>query len=70
MKKEEVIFPYGVSNLESIIREDKIFVDKTHFLPLLEQKEKYVSFLRPRKMGKSLFLSILEYYYDIDTKDI
>ncbi|MDW8301576.1 MAG: AAA family ATPase [Bacteroidia bacterium] len=61
----KVYFPYGVSNFEELIRDGFIFVDKTAFIEKLEiNKEKRVSFLRPRKFGKSLWLSILEYYYD------
>ncbi|MCS7029857.1 MAG: AAA family ATPase, partial [Bacteroidia bacterium] len=60
-----VFFPYGVSNFEEIVREGFVFVDKTLFIEKLEyNKEKRVVFLRPRKFGKSLWLSVLEYYYD------
>jgi len=64
----EVKFPYGLSNFEQVARNDYVFVDKTHLIPDLE-KERFVSYLRPRRFGKSLFLSILEYYYDILRKD-
>jgi hypothetical protein len=64
----EVKFPYGLSNFEQVSSNDYVFVDKTHFIPLLE-KERFVSYLRPRRFGKSLFLSVLEYYYDIARKD-
>ncbi|MCS7074063.1 MAG: AAA family ATPase, partial [Bacteroidia bacterium] len=61
-----VKFPYGVSNFEKIVRQDNVFVDKTVYIEKLEQSnENYVSFLRPRRFGKSLWLSVLEYYYDI-----
>ncbi len=61
-----VYFPYGISNFEILTQNDYIFVDKTQFIEKLEQsKERLVSYLRPRKFGKSLWLSILEYYYDI-----
>ncbi len=66
---KEVFFPYGVSNFEEIVRENFVFVDKTHYIERLEKdKEKRISFLRPRRFGKSLFLSVLEYYYDINQK--
>jgi hypothetical protein len=66
----DVFFPYGVSNFEEIVRDNFIFVDKTPYIELLEKtKEKRVSFLRPRRFGKSLFVSLLEYYYDILYKD-
>jgi hypothetical protein len=68
MHNTQVKFPYGISNFEKVIEQDYLFVDKTHFIELLE-KESYSIFLRPRRMGKSLFVSILEYYYDILEKD-
>ncbi|MCC5945781.1 MAG: AAA family ATPase, partial [Bernardetiaceae bacterium] len=58
-----------MSNFEDLIKENYLFVDKTSFIELLEEETKYVSYLRPRKIGKSLFLSILECYYDINHKD-
>jgi len=65
---KRVYFPYGISNIEQLITQNYVFVDKTEFLPDLEY-EKFSYFLRPRKFGKSLFLSILEYYYDIEQKN-
>jgi hypothetical protein len=56
--------PYGVSNFKSLITDNSLYIDKTHFIELLENKYKYLSFLRPRRFGKSLFISTLSYYYD------
>ncbi len=57
-------FPYGISNIEQLITQGYYFVDKTAFIEKLEERsEKFISFLRPRRIGKSLFVSILEYYY-------
>ncbi|MCS7075052.1 MAG: AAA family ATPase, partial [Bacteroidia bacterium] len=67
--KPRVKYPYGMSNFEQIALEGYTFIDKTKYIELLEQNERYVSFLRPRKIGKSLWLSILEYYYDVHQKD-
>jgi len=64
----EVKLPYGLSNFEQVATNDYVFVDKTYLIPPLE-KERFVSYLRPRRFGKSLFLSILEYYYDVLRKD-
>jgi hypothetical protein len=69
MQHPRVKFPYGISNLEQLIKNDYVFVDKTKFVELLESEERFSIFLRPRRMGKSLFVSILEYYYDILEKD-
>lgn len=66
--KNKIKFPYGVSNAETIIANDCVFIDKTSFIELLENEEFFVSFLRPRRLGKSFFVSILEYYYDLRQK--
>jgi hypothetical protein len=66
----DVYFPYGVSNFEQLVTQGFVYVDKTPFLELLERnKEKFVSFLRPRRFGKSLFVSLLEHYYDINRRE-
>ncbi|MDR0763589.1 MAG: AAA family ATPase [Bacteroidales bacterium] len=62
--------PYGISNFESIMLENYIYVDKTQFIEMLENEStKYHFLIRPRKFGKSLFLSTLWNYYDIAQKD-
>ncbi len=63
-------FPYGVSNFETLILNDYVFVDKTCYIEKLESLgERYIFFLRPRRFGKSLFVSMLSYYYDVLAKD-
>ena len=58
--------PYGIPNFRSISEEGYVFVDKTPFVEKLESLgERYIFFLRPRKFGKSLFVSMLEHYYDM-----
>ena len=66
--KNQIKFPYGVSNIEKVITENYVFIDKTPFIELLENNESFASFLRPRRIGKSFFISILEYYYDLRQK--
>ncbi len=64
--------PYGRSNFADIRRGGFFYVDKTPFLPVLESGESgyaYLLFLRPRRFGKSLFLSLLEHYYDVAKAD-
>ena len=62
--------PYGISNYEELITEDYYYVDKTMYIKKLEDlPEKRIMFLRPRKFGKTLFTSTLEYYYDINATD-
>jgi hypothetical protein len=58
--------PYGVSNFGELRANGYFYVDKTHFLPELENLgPRYLLFLRPRRIGKSLFVSLLEHYYDL-----
>ena len=59
---------YGNANYEEIIRDNGYFVDKTAYIKKLETVKNPV-FLRPRRFGKSLFCSILEYYYDLNHAD-
>ena len=62
--------PYGISNYEKIMMENYYYVDKTKYIEMLENlPENYVMLLRPRKFGKTLFTSTLEYYYDINAKE-
>jgi hypothetical protein len=60
--------PYGIANFADLRRRGLVYVDKTGFIPALESAEKgrnYLVFLRPRRMGKTLLLSMLEHYYDV-----
>ena len=62
--------PKGISNYEDIVRENRIYVDKTMYIEKLEKlSDKTIMFLRPRKFGKTLFTSTLECYYDINKQD-
>jgi hypothetical protein len=61
--------PYGVTDFEVIRKENAYYVDKTMYLRDLEKAGKYLFFIRPRRFGKSLFLSVMESYYDICRKD-
>ena len=55
--------PYGESDFQRIRRNRWLYVDKTRFVRRLEQ-ERYVFLIRPRRFGKSLWVSLLENYYD------
>jgi len=67
MKKK---IPYGISDFKKLIEQNYQFIDKTKYLETIENlNEPYLIFLRPRRFGKSLFLSLLDYYYDINSKD-
>ena len=57
-----------MADFSAIRREGFLYVDKTRFLRQLEN-ERHVSLLRPRRFGKSCWISILEHYYDRTRKD-
>ena len=61
-------FPYGISDFKAINTEDYFYCDRTDKIKLLENI-KYQLFIRPRRFGKSLVLSMLENYYDVAKKD-
>ena len=61
--------PYGMQNFEDIRERDCYYVDKTPFIEDIEDSNKYFFYLRPRRFGKTLTLSMLENYYDINKKD-
>ena len=61
--------PYDMQNFEDVIKEDCYYVDKTPFIEEIEDSNMYFFFLRPRRFGKSLTVSMLENYYDINKKD-
>ncbi len=61
--------PYGVSNFVEVVEQNQYYVDKTTYLPLLEQQPSNLFLIRPRRFGKSIFLSMLRAYYDIAHKD-
>lgn len=58
--------PYGMQNFEDIRERDCYYVDKTSFIEDIEESNMYFFYIRPRRFGKSLTLSMLENYYDIN----
>jgi len=61
--------PYGMMNFVDIRKDNCYFVDKTRFIPVLEQANKFFFFIRPRRFGKSLTMSMLKHYYDVQAKN-
>jgi len=64
-----VKLPYGESDFKALIEQGYYYVDKTFYLEKLESIAKRITYLRPRRFGKSLFTSLLFNYYDIKSKD-
>ena len=69
MKQQVKQVPYGVSDFATVMRQNLYSVDKTMFLPELEKQPRNLFFVRPRRFGKSLFLSMLYSYYDCNQKE-
>jgi hypothetical protein len=61
--------PYGISNFKQLVDLNMYYVDKTSYIECLHEKVRFQFFIRPRRFGKSLFLTMLETYYDINEKD-
>jgi len=60
--------PYGKGDFEAVNARNDYYIDKTMFIPLIEAVP-FVFLIRPRRFGKTLFMSTLESYYDINKKD-
>jgi hypothetical protein len=61
--------PYGIADFKQVRNENLYFVDKTIFFEKMERAGHFLFLVRPRRFGKSLFLDMLETYYDIKEKD-
>ncbi|MCD6185615.1 MAG: AAA family ATPase [Deltaproteobacteria bacterium] len=61
-------YPYGISDFKDINTHGYFYCDRTDKIPLLEQAKSQL-FIRPRRFGKSLVLSMLENYYDVAKED-
>ncbi|MDY4551129.1 MAG: AAA family ATPase [Parabacteroides sp.] len=61
--------PYGMMNFVAIREDNYYYVDKTRFIEKVEKSNRYFFFIRPRRFGKSLTLSMLHHYYDIHDAD-
>ena len=62
--------PYGDYSFENFNKENAAFVDKTGFIEVIDNLDtKYPVLLRPRRFGKSTFVQMLDYFYDIAKKD-
>ena len=61
--------PYGISSFRQVREENKYLVDKTMYFEQMELAGNFLFLVRPRRFGKSLFLNMLEAYYDINERD-
>ena len=56
--------PYGLSDFKRVLEEEYYYIDKTMFIPLIEEYGNFLYLIRPRRFGKSLFLNMLDFYYN------
>ena len=68
-KEEAKRIPYGMMNFVAIREDNCYYVDKTRYIEKVEKANKYFFFIRPRRFGKSLTMSMLHHYYDINAAD-
>ena len=68
-RRTDLQIPYGISDFKRIRNEGLYYVDKTRFLAKFEERDSFVFFVRPRRFGKSLFVNMLQCYYDRREKE-
>ena len=64
----KIKIPYGESDFKTLREENYVYVDKTMYIEKLETYKRAI-YVRPRRFGKSLFTSMISYYYDINEKE-
>ena len=69
VKEEVKRIPYGMMNFVAVREDNYYYVDKTRFIEKVENSNRYFFFIRPRRFGKSLTMSMLRHYYDINQSD-
>ncbi|MGL6130058.1 MAG: AAA family ATPase [Fusobacteriaceae bacterium] len=62
--------PVGIDDFKEIIENNYFFVDKSMLInELLDKKSKVTLLPRPRRFGKTLNMSMLNYFFNIEDKD-
>ena len=65
MITEDIAYPIGEQDFKSLREMGCVYIDKTMYIEkILRQRTKYLFFARPRRFGKSLFLSTLRYFFE------
>ena len=67
--QDNLQIPYGISDFKRVRTEGYYYIDKTGYIPTLEQAGSFLFFVRPRRFGKSLFINMLRCYYDLAEKE-
>ena len=61
--------PYGITDYKKLIEKENYYIDKTMYLEKLENTDDVIVYLKPRRFGKTLFTSMMSYYYDINSEN-
>jgi len=67
--QDNLQIPYGIFDFKRIRTEGYYYIDKTGYIPALEQSGSFLFYVRPRRFGKSLFINTLRCYYDLAEKE-
>ena len=67
--QDNLQIPYGIFDFKRIRTEGYYYIDKTGYIPALEQSGSFLFYVRPRRFGKSLFINMLRCYYDLAEKE-
>ena len=62
--------PIGVSDFKEIVENNYYYIDKTKLIEdILHYRAKVNLFTRPRRFGKTLNMSMIKYFFDIENKE-
>ena len=56
--------PVGIQTYSEVVEQDCLYVDKTEYICKMVKLSKYIFLSRPRRFGKSLFVSTLQAYFE------
>ena len=69
--EDKKIIPIGIDDFEDMIKVNHYYIDKSDFIKdVLIQSGKVKLFTRPRRFGKTLNMSMLKYFFDIQNSEI
>ena len=64
------IIGYAQADFKTLIADKNLYIDRTAYIQAIENhSNRNLLFVRPRRFGKSLWISILHYYYGVEHKD-
>ena len=60
-----IAYPIGIQSFKEIREKEYVYIDKTrHIVRMMQLRSKYIFLSRPRRFGKSLFVSTLKSYFE------